>query len=108
MPAASETRIEIGTAVTALKSAADQTRLRILLLLAAGELNVKDLTRILGQQIVVDLVRDVLRIPKRGILVWRGVPNDADLEHILVSLHQPATPRELPPRVRPPLSVFFV
>ena len=35
--------------VTALKAAAEPTRLRILLLLAAGELNVKDLTRILGQ-----------------------------------------------------------
>ena len=31
--------------VTALKAAAEPTRLRILLLLAAGELNVKDLTR---------------------------------------------------------------
>jgi len=35
--------------VTALKAAAEPTRLRILLLLAAGELNVKDLTQILGQ-----------------------------------------------------------
>ena len=35
--------------VTALKAAAEPTRLRILALLAAGELNVKDLTRILGQ-----------------------------------------------------------
>lgn len=35
--------------VTALKGAAEPTRLRILLLLAAGELNVKDLTQILGQ-----------------------------------------------------------
>jgi ubiquinone/menaquinone biosynthesis C-methylase UbiE/DNA-binding transcriptional ArsR family regulator len=35
--------------VTALKAAAEPTRLRILLLLTAGELNVKDLTRILGQ-----------------------------------------------------------
>lgn len=35
--------------VTALKAAAESTRLRILLLLAAGELNVKDLTQILGQ-----------------------------------------------------------
>jgi ArsR family transcriptional regulator len=35
--------------VTALKAAAEPTRLRILLLLAAGELNVKDLTLILGQ-----------------------------------------------------------
>ncbi|HRK19293.1 MAG TPA: metalloregulator ArsR/SmtB family transcription factor [Hyphomicrobiaceae bacterium] len=35
--------------VTALKAAAEPTRLRILALLALGELNVKDLTRILGQ-----------------------------------------------------------
>lgn len=35
--------------VTALKAAAEPTRLRILLLLQAGELNVKDLTLILGQ-----------------------------------------------------------
>jgi ubiquinone/menaquinone biosynthesis C-methylase UbiE len=35
--------------VTALKAAAEPTRLRILALLAGGELNVKDLTRILGQ-----------------------------------------------------------
>ena len=35
--------------VVALKAAAEPTRLRILLLLAAGELNVKDLTLILGQ-----------------------------------------------------------
>lgn len=35
--------------VSALKAAAEPTRLRILLLLAAGELNVKDLTLILGQ-----------------------------------------------------------
>jgi ArsR family transcriptional regulator len=41
--------LEIEEAVTGLKAAADQTRLRILLLLASGELNVKDLTRILGQ-----------------------------------------------------------
>jgi ArsR family transcriptional regulator len=35
--------------VVALKAAAEPTRLRILLLLGAGELNVKDLTQILGQ-----------------------------------------------------------
>jgi len=35
--------------VPALKAAAELTRLRILVLLAAGELNVKDLTQILGQ-----------------------------------------------------------
>jgi ubiquinone/menaquinone biosynthesis C-methylase UbiE len=35
--------------VDALKAAAEPTRLRILLLLAGGELNVKDLTQILGQ-----------------------------------------------------------
>jgi len=38
-----------GQLVMALKAAAEPTRLRILLLLASGELNVKDLTQILGQ-----------------------------------------------------------
>lgn len=41
--------VEIEEAVAGLKAAADPTRLRILLLLASGELNVKDLTRVLGQ-----------------------------------------------------------
>ncbi len=41
--------METGDLVTALKAAAEPTRLRILLLLQAGELNVKDLTLILGQ-----------------------------------------------------------
>jgi ubiquinone/menaquinone biosynthesis C-methylase UbiE len=41
--------LPIDQLVTALKAAAEPTRLRILLLLASGELNVKDLTRILGQ-----------------------------------------------------------
>jgi ubiquinone/menaquinone biosynthesis C-methylase UbiE/DNA-binding transcriptional ArsR family regulator len=41
--------LQIQKLVTALKAAAESTRLRILLLLAAGELNVKDLTQILGQ-----------------------------------------------------------
>lgn len=45
MPATMQTR----ELVTALKAAAEPTRLRILMLLAAGELNVKDLTEILGQ-----------------------------------------------------------
>ena len=47
MAAAGE--IELDATVSALKAAADQTRLRILLLLASGELNVKDFTRVLGQ-----------------------------------------------------------
>jgi len=41
--------LDPGAVLTALKAAAEPTRLRILMLLAAGELNVKDLTRILGQ-----------------------------------------------------------
>jgi ubiquinone/menaquinone biosynthesis C-methylase UbiE/DNA-binding transcriptional ArsR family regulator len=41
--------LETHDLVLALKAAAESTRLRILLLLAAGELNVKDLTQILGQ-----------------------------------------------------------
>ncbi len=47
MPRSGE--LEMEEAVAGLKAAADPTRLRILLLLASGELNVKDLTRILGQ-----------------------------------------------------------
>jgi ubiquinone/menaquinone biosynthesis C-methylase UbiE/Fe2+ or Zn2+ uptake regulation protein len=49
MATQSRTQLSIEAAVTALKAAAEPTRLRILLLLAHGELNVKDLTRILGQ-----------------------------------------------------------
>ena len=41
--------LDTPTLVAALKAAAEPTRLRILLLLRAGELNVKDLTEILGQ-----------------------------------------------------------
>ncbi len=42
-------RLSSSALVTALKAAAEPTRLRILLLLSGGGLNVKDLTRILGQ-----------------------------------------------------------
>jgi ArsR family transcriptional regulator len=42
-------RLDTRALVTALKAAAEPTRLRILLLLRAGELTVKDLTEILGQ-----------------------------------------------------------
>lgn len=42
-------QLDTDSLVTALKAAAEPTRLRILLLLATGELNVKDLTVILGQ-----------------------------------------------------------
>src|SRR5450755_3031317 len=37
------------SSLAALRAAGEATRLRILVLLAAGELNVKDLTQILGQ-----------------------------------------------------------
>ena len=47
MSGASE--IKTSNLIAALKAAAEPTRLRILLLLAGGELNVKDLTLILGQ-----------------------------------------------------------
>ena len=42
-------RLSVQTAVLALKAMAEPTRLRLLVLLATGELNVKDLTGILGQ-----------------------------------------------------------
>lgn len=41
--------LDPGSVLSLLKAAAEPTRLRILMLLAGGELNVKDLTRILGQ-----------------------------------------------------------
>src|SRR5215470_4648624 len=41
--------LSLASAVGVLKAAAEPTRLRLLALLAQGELNVKDLTRILGQ-----------------------------------------------------------
>src|SRR3954454_8040192 len=47
--ARSEVRLTLPTAVGALKAVAEPTRLRLLVLLAAGELTVKDLTRVLGQ-----------------------------------------------------------
>jgi ArsR family transcriptional regulator len=42
-------RLSVQTSVGALKAIAEPTRLRLLVLLAAGELSVKDLTGILGQ-----------------------------------------------------------
>jgi len=42
-------RLPVQTSVAALKAIAEPTRLRLLALLASGELNVKDLTGILGQ-----------------------------------------------------------
>jgi len=42
-------RLGVAAAVTALKSIAEPTRLRVLALIGDGELTVKDLTRILGQ-----------------------------------------------------------
>ena len=44
-----EPDLALGPAVGVLKAVAEPTRLRILQLLAGGELHVKDLTRVLGQ-----------------------------------------------------------
>ncbi len=41
--------LSVQTSVAVLKAVAEPTRLRLLVLLGAGELNVKDLPRILGQ-----------------------------------------------------------
>ncbi len=61
-----------------------------------------------GQQIVVDMIHDVLRIPRRGFFVWRGERNDPELERILVSLHQPAATRTVLLGNVVPLSLFLV
>src|SRR4249919_4056698 len=42
-------RLPVQSSVAALKAMAEPTRLRLLVLLASGELSVKDLTGILGQ-----------------------------------------------------------
>ena len=42
-------RLSVQSSVGALKAIAEPTRLRLLVLLASGELSVKDLTGILGQ-----------------------------------------------------------
>ncbi|MEC9369019.1 MAG: metalloregulator ArsR/SmtB family transcription factor [Pseudomonadota bacterium] len=42
-------RLSVSELLSGLKAAGEATRLRLLALLAAGELNVKDLTRVLGQ-----------------------------------------------------------
>src|SRR2546423_12640879 len=42
-------RLAVQTSVEVLKAIAEPTRLRLLVLLASGELSVKDLTRVLGQ-----------------------------------------------------------
>jgi ubiquinone/menaquinone biosynthesis C-methylase UbiE/DNA-binding transcriptional ArsR family regulator len=88
--------------ITALKAAAEPTRLRILLLLASGELNVKDLTRILGQS--QPRISRHLKLLAEGGLVQRSregswvyfrLPDSAsgsDLAAHLVSLVSPSDP----------------
>ena len=61
-----------------------------------------------GQQVLVDLVNDTFRMPRRGFLVWKGEIEDGDMQHLLVSLNQPAHRREVLTDVRPPLSIFLV
>lgn len=74
----------------------------------AQQRDIRGLMAYQGQQVVVDLVNDAFRIPKRGILVWRGHVNDPDLNQILVSLHQPAAPRPVPAGRPPQVSLFLV
>jgi hypothetical protein len=74
----------------------------------ARQRDIRGLMAYQGQQVVVDLVNDAFRVPKRGFLVWRGHVNDTDLNQVLVSLHQPATPRPVSANRLPPLSLFLV
>src|SRR4051812_26200325 len=48
-PSGSEKSLPLDDLVVALRAAGEDTRLRVLALLAEGELNVSDLTEILGQ-----------------------------------------------------------
>jgi hypothetical protein len=74
----------------------------------AVQRNIRGLMSYQGQQVAVDLVNDVFRIPKRGFLVWRGGLDNDDLTNILVALHQPATPRTIPQGRATPLGLFLV
>lgn len=74
----------------------------------ARQRDIRGLMAYQGQQVVVDLVNDAFRVPKRGFLMWRGHVNDPDLNQILVSLHQPAAPRPVPATCLPQLSLFLV
>jgi hypothetical protein len=74
----------------------------------AQQRDIRGLMAYQGQQVVVDLVNDAIRVPKRGLLVWRGHNNDSDLNTVLVSLHQPPVPRPVPPNRPPQLSLFLV
>lgn len=74
----------------------------------ADQRNIRGFMSYQGQQIAVDLINDVFRIPKRGFLVWRGGLNDPDLTQILVALHQPAIPRNIPQGRATPLGLFLV
>ncbi len=74
----------------------------------AQQRNIRGLMAYQGQQIVVDLVNNAFRVPKRGLLMWRGHVNDSDLNQILVSLHQPAVPRPVPLKHLPQVSLFLV
>ena len=86
--------------VTALKAAAEPTRLRILALLASGELNVKDLTRILGQS-QPRLSRHLKLLAEAGLVeraregswVFFRLPHPSDnLAHALLRDLDPADP----------------
>jgi hypothetical protein len=92
----SQNRQLLGVMTSALYSADAQQR------------DIRGLMAYQGQQVVVDLVNDAFRVPKRGLLVWRGHVNDPDLNQVLVSLHQPAAPRPLPPGRLPQLSLFLI
>jgi len=74
----------------------------------AEQRNIRGLMSYQGQQVAVDLVNGVFRIPKGGFMVWRGGLDNDDLTHILVALHQPATPRTIPHGRATPLGLFLV
>ncbi len=86
--------------VTALKAAAEPTRLRILALLAAGELNVKDLTRILGQSqprlsrhLKLLAEASMVERSREGSWVYFRLPSvTGSLAHALVLEIDPADP----------------
>lgn len=74
----------------------------------ARERDIKGFLVYQGQQVIVDTVRHVMMLPRRGVLAWRSEDWDEPLLRKAVCLCVPACPKEVPPAVRPPVHVYLV
>ena len=102
--------VELGDLVGVLKAAGEATRLRLLALLAEGELSVKDMTEILGQSQPrvsrhLKLLADAGLVTRNAEGAWAyyGLADSgggADLAHWLVGRFDPADPDRVRDRSR--------